>query len=261
MFADVDIWITDFRYYRGTAFSVGPHIGIIYDTTGHEMAQKTFASEASGTGWRTQVLDSPLHITAGTPFCAAIFSGAGDYVGTSNVFGSQLNNVPLHGFQSGLAPGGGNGVFSGGGTPTFPSASFNQTAYFTDVVYQTSSPNTLPIANAGSNQNVNSGVVVTLNGSASSDPDGTIAAYSWRQISGFEVTLSSPSAAQPTFTAPVVANNAQLTFGLIVTDNDADDSIEDTVSVFVTPTAAQYQLKAGELVTTTNYKMQGGELV
>lgn len=261
MFADVDIWITSFRYYRGAAFSVGPHVGLIYNTSGSVLAQKTYASEVSGTGWRMQALDTPLHITAGTSFCAAVFSGEGDYAGTSGAFSSQIDNSPLHGYESSAAPGGGNGVFATGGTPTFPTATFGQTAYFADVVYQTTAPNSLPIANAGSTQVVDSGTGVTLNGSASSDPGGSITAYTWRQISGFSITLSSLAAAQPTFTTPMVTATSQLTFGLVVTDNEGGDSIEDTVSVFVSPTRAQYQLKAGVLVPVNSYSMQGGVLV
>src|SRR5215467_6507558 len=44
--------------------------------------------------------------------------------------------------------------------------------------------NILPTANAGSNQTVISGAAVTLDGSASSDSDGTIASYAWTQTSG-----------------------------------------------------------------------------
>ena len=51
-------------------------------------------------------------------------------------------------------------------------------------------PNQLPIANAGSDQIVNTGDKVTLNGSRSKDPDGKITSYSWTQISGPAVTLN-----------------------------------------------------------------------
>src|SRR3954469_10456575 len=64
------------------------------------------------------------------------------------------------------------------------------------------SPNTVPVANAGPNQSVTAGAQVTLNGSASSDSDGTIASYIWSQSAGTAVMLSSTTAVQPTFTAP-----------------------------------------------------------
>ena len=45
-------------------------------------------------------------------------------------------------------------------------------------------PNVPPVASAGPNQAVNSGTVVTLNGSGSNDPDGTVASYAWTQTAG-----------------------------------------------------------------------------
>jgi hypothetical protein len=97
--------------------------------------------------------------------------------------------------------------------------------------------NTLPTANAGPAQTVSAGETVTLNGSASSDPDGSIASYSWTQTAGGAVTLSSATVAQPTFTAPSVATVSTLTFSLVVTDNRAASSAASTVNITVNPPA------------------------
>ncbi len=96
-------------------------------------------------------------------------------------------------------------------------------------------PNTPPTANAGSPQTVSGGALVTLNGSASSDPDGSIASYAWTQTAGTAVTLSSTTGSQPTFTAPVVSAAATLTFSLTVTDNAGATSTASTVNVTVNP--------------------------
>lgn len=99
--------------------------------------------------------------------------------------------------------------------------------------------NTAPIANAGANQTVSSGVTVTLNGSASSDPDGSIASYAWTQTAGTPaVTLTNGTTAQPTFPAPTVVAAATLTFSLVVTDNRGAASPAATVNVLVNPVAA-----------------------
>lgn len=96
-------------------------------------------------------------------------------------------------------------------------------------------PNVAPNANAGTAQSVNAGVTVTLNGTGSSDSDGTIASYAWTQTLGTAVTLSNSSAAQPTFATPSVATATQLRFSLVVTDNDGASSAASTVTITVNP--------------------------
>lgn len=87
-----------------------------------------------------------------------------------------------------------------------------------------------PAANAGPDQMVAPGASVDLNASGSSDPDGDRLAYLWEQLTGPDVTLSSRTAAKPTFTAP--SAHATLGFRVIVTDSlGAKDS--DAVAVRV----------------------------
>ena len=80
--------------------------------------------------------------------------------------------------------------------------------------------NNPPTVNAGDDQVANSGANVTLDGSASSDPDGDQISFSWRQALGTSVSLSSTFAAIVTFTAP--ANGTLLTFELTVSDGQSD---------------------------------------
>ncbi len=95
-----------------------------------------------------------------------------------------------------------------------------------------------PTANAGPDQSVTSGQLVTLDGSVSSDIDGTITTYAWTQVSGTAVTLSDATAIQPTFTAPtVVGSPTTLVFGLVVTDNLSVQSSQDTVTITDNPQA------------------------
>jgi hypothetical protein len=73
-----------------------------------------------------------------------------------------------------------------------------------------------PVANAGSDQSVNQGVSVTLNGTGSKEPDGSHLAYYWSQKEGPSVTIDNPVSAQPSFIAPTAAST--LVFSLTVTD-------------------------------------------
>ena len=76
-----------------------------------------------------------------------------------------------------------------------------------------------PMAHAGTNQTVQEGTTVSLDGSMSSDPDGDLASYWWRQISGPAVTISDVTTSRPTFVTPIVKKKgAKVAFELIVKD-------------------------------------------
>jgi hypothetical protein len=100
--------------------------------------------------------------------------------------------------------------------------------------------NTPPVANAGTDQTVNSGAAVTLDGSASSDTNaGQTLTYDWQQVSGPAVTLTGGTTVSPTFTAPTLAigaPSAVLVFSLTM-DDGTDTSAPDTVQITVLPPA------------------------
>ncbi len=78
--------------------------------------------------------------------------------------------------------------------------------------------NRAPIAFANGPSSVDEGSVVELAGGGV-DPDGNNFTFSWTQIAGPSVVLSSDTVANPTFTAPQVGPaGATLAFQLIVTD-------------------------------------------
>jgi chitinase len=94
----------------------------------------------------------------------------------------------------------------------------------TDVV-----PNQPPSAEAGQNQTVYENESVTLDGSASSDSDGSIIDYHWAQSGGIGVVIENATAAQASFTSPVVGLDGEnLTFSLTVTDDNGDTAISNT---------------------------------
>lgn len=88
-----------------------------------------------------------------------------------------------------------------------------------------------PVANAGLDQLVYVNTSVTLDGSASSDPNNNIATYQWIKIAGTaSPTLANANSATTTFTSP--ASPDDLTYQLVVTDS-LGLIARDTVSIAV----------------------------
>lgn len=92
-----------------------------------------------------------------------------------------------------------------------------------------SASNQLPTASAGLDQTITLPATLTLSGSGT-DPDGTIASYSWTKVSGGSATITSPSASSTTVTGLAAGS---YTFRLTVTDNGgatAFDEVNVTVN-------------------------------
>lgn len=103
------------------------------------------------------------------------------------------------------------------------------------VTITTLGGNTSPIANAGPDQTIAVGMLVTLDGSGSKDPDSTPVSYQWTLISkpiNSTAVLSDPSAVRPTFKVDL---SGEYIAQLIVSDGTAS-SAPDTAVVKTTPT-------------------------
>ena len=83
-----------------------------------------------------------------------------------------------------------------------------------------------PVSDAGSDQVVQPGVQVQLDGSASYDTDGTISSYNW--TSNNSIALTGSDTEMPSFTAPSEAST--LSFTLDVTDNNGNISPSNSAS-------------------------------
>ena len=109
-------------------------------------------------------------------------------------------------------------------TPIDPAAAFATTLIQAPVVDDP------PTADAGADQTVDEGDLVTLDGSLSSDPNGEDLTYAWTAPAG--ITLTGADTANPTFTAPQVDANTPFAFVLQVCD-EAPTVLCDTDTVVV----------------------------
>ncbi|MCA0397413.1 MAG: T9SS type A sorting domain-containing protein [Bacteroidetes bacterium] len=108
------------------------------------------------------------------------------------------------------------------------------TAYDDVTIFVNQASNKPPVANAGANFSTTVGATINLNGSASTDPDGTLTAYQWKQVSG-------PNTASFDQLRQVRVNVSNLVagtyiFNLTVTD---DRGAISSANVTVTVTAPQ----------------------
>jgi hypothetical protein len=159
-----------------------------------------------------------------------------------NLTGSDPDGAPLT-FSIVIGPT--NGSFSGTlpNVTYTPSPNYNGAESFTFKVNDgilDSTPATVsitvvavndpPVADAGPNQAVTEGALVTLDGTASSDPDGDTLTFSWSKTAGPSVTLTGGNTGSPKFNAPFIPPpGVTLSFQLTVTDPgglSASDSID-----------------------------------
>lgn len=102
-------------------------------------------------------------------------------------------------------------------------------------VFDTSSLNQLPNADAGADFGVAEGLQGGLSGVASTDPDMDALTYAWTQLTGPPTPLTGANTVSPTFTAPQVPATTTVMFRLTVNDGrgglDTDDIVVTIVDV------------------------------
>lgn len=161
----------------------------------------------------------------GTPaYSAGSLSAGWPLASTSKGFdaGKQLNNFSDN--YKGAGPDA--GAYEAGADPL----EFGVNAYITNPPPPANQP---PVADAGNNITIILPIVLaTLDGSRSTDADGTIAGYSWSQVNGpASFSLTNPLSALTTVIGLV---QGTYTFRLTVTDDDGATATDD-VTVIVNP--------------------------
>ena len=127
----------------------------------------------------------------------------------------------------------------------------NATSTQTDMGTTTTTTTTAPspccpsnghIANAGSDQTVLEGTIITLNGSNNSNKISNIqntAKYLWRQTAGPSIILNGNNTAHPNFVAPNYPTDTKYTFALevfedqVINNNNQTGAAIDTVDIIV----------------------------
>jgi hypothetical protein len=137
--SDVDGLITAIRFYKGTG-NGGTHVGHLWTSTGALLGSVTFTGEST-TGWQQATFATPIAITAGQVYVASYYAPQGHYAADRPYFTlAGVDSPPLHALAAGTS---GNGVYSAGGG--FPTASYQSSNYWVDVVFATSlGPDTTP---------------------------------------------------------------------------------------------------------------------
>ncbi len=134
--------ITGIRYYK-SAQDTGAHTGSLWTAGGTLLATATFTNETAS-GWQTLTFSEPVTIAAGATYVASYHSN-GFYAATPNYFTTAQTNGPLSAPSSASA--GGNGLYTYGSGSLFPTATYNATNYWVDVLYQQATENFAPVAN------------------------------------------------------------------------------------------------------------------
>jgi hypothetical protein len=102
-------------------------------------------------------------------------------------------------------------------------------------IFVSDSPNPSPVASAGSDIFGHEGSVISLNGSASFDPEGQSLTYFWVQTFGPPVSLDNPTSAVAHFVVPELNNKpSPIGMAFLLTVSDGHQSSRDTITVTIT---------------------------
>jgi hypothetical protein len=123
--------ITGVRFYKGSK-NTGTHVGHLWTRTGTLLGSITFTKETAS-GWQQMLFATPISIAANTTYVVSV-SSASYYSDSVNYFAtSGVTAAPLTALKNGQD--GSNGVYVYGKNK-FPTATWNSTNYWVDVVYQ-----------------------------------------------------------------------------------------------------------------------------
>lgn len=135
--ADVDGIVSGIRFYKGAGNS-GTHVGTLWTSGGVKLASATFTNETAS-GWQRADFATPVRVTANTVYVASYLAPVGRYADDAGGFASTaVDSPPLHALRDGTN--GANGVYAYAASSTFPTATYQSTNYWVDVVFSPNGP-------------------------------------------------------------------------------------------------------------------------
>lgn len=131
-------YLKGLRFYKG-ANVAGTYTGLLYDfTSGDQLRSATF-TVTPGPGWQEVRFATPIYLTAGQVYVAAVHNTAGYYSFEDAGLNTPVTSGP---FTVPAGNGGGdqtsNGLYNYGAAPSFPNNSYNNSNYMIDVVFSPS---------------------------------------------------------------------------------------------------------------------------
>jgi VCBS repeat-containing protein len=133
--------ITALRFYKGS-LNTGAHVADLWSSTGALLATATFTGETAS-GWQQVSFSTPVAVTAGATYVASYHTDVGEYAVDRNYFAAAYSSGPLQ------VPANG-GVYGYGPAGTFPSASYQGSNYWVDVVLAPSTTGSVRTSTSGS---------------------------------------------------------------------------------------------------------------
>jgi hypothetical protein len=110
----------------------GKYTGHLW-TAGGTLLDSVVFTNVAASGWQEALFINPLPIKADTIYIASYHTANGLYSATSGGLTNSVTRGSLTALGSGVS--GGNGLYSYGSSPTFPTNSFNATNYWVDVIF------------------------------------------------------------------------------------------------------------------------------
>src|SRR4051794_36558447 len=124
--------VSGLRFFKGPQ-NTGTHVGKLWSGSGAALATVTFSGETAS-GWQQANFSVPVSVAANTTYVISYFASVGSYAADGPYAWSTVSASPLH--ASGSAP----GVYAYAGSNTFPTASWNASNYWVDVMFTSSAP-------------------------------------------------------------------------------------------------------------------------